>query len=145
MTQPPYPPPSGPPEPPYRAVPPTGALPWGLGLFVFFPIPFVGSVIAGIAMVISSTSQIKYGGLARENANRAANWGLTYLLATFVLVGAHFSILFVQREIEGFFPFGLIILTWLAVTILHVVFTIIGLVRASRRQPVRINGIPFFR
>ncbi|MFD1860707.1 DUF4870 domain-containing protein [Aeromicrobium camelliae] len=135
--------PQGPPG--HHPSAPTGALPWGLGLLIFFPIPFIGSLIASITMLIVGMSQRKLGGLARDNAQRAANWGLTYLLATVVLVGSHFGILFALRQIDGFFPFGFIILTWAAVTVLHIVFTIFGLVRASGQRPVRINGIPFFR
>ncbi|WP_166375991.1 DUF4870 domain-containing protein [Aeromicrobium phragmitis] len=129
----------------YHPSAPTGALPWGLGLLVFFPIPFVGSLAAAVTMTIVGASQRELGGLARHNAQRAANWGLTYLLATVVLIGAHFGILFALRQIDGFFPFGFIILTWIAATVLHIVFTIIGLIQASSRRPVRINGIPFLR
>ncbi|WP_293788060.1 DUF4870 domain-containing protein [uncultured Aeromicrobium sp.] len=110
---------------------------------MFLPIPFAGSLIASITMLIVGVSQRKLGGLARDNAQRAANWGLTYLLATVALVGSHFGILFALRQINGSFPFGVIIVPWAAVTVLHIVFTLMGLVRASGQRPVRVNGIPF--
>ncbi|MBD5787244.1 hypothetical protein IF650_13775 [Cellulosimicrobium terreum] len=140
--QPGYPPPGyGPPFAP----PATGALSWGLGLLVLFPIPFVGSLAAGIAMVVASRAQVSQGPLARVNATRAGNWGLTYLLGTVLLVGAHFVILASLQDIDGFFPFGIILCTWLLLTVVHLVLTVVGLVQANGRREVRVGGIPFYR
>ncbi len=140
-----YPQPGAVPGYPVQPPPSTGVLPWALGLIALFPIPFVGSLAAGIAMIVAARTPRQQAPTARENANRAANWGLTYLIATVLLVGGHFSVLFVAHEIHGFFPFGLIILSWLAVSVVHVVFSIVGWVQASQGRRVAVTGLPVFR
>lgn len=139
-----YPPPPGYPYAPARPAS-TGALPWGLGLLIFVPIPFISSIAASLAMILSARTAAQQVPSARENANRAGNWGLTYLIATLVLLGGHFSSLFVGYTSSHFFPFGLIILTWAAVSVVHVVFSIIGLVQASQGRRVSVTGLPIFR
>lgn len=140
MTQPGYPPVYPAPRPA-----PNGSLPWGLGLLVLIPIPFLSALIASVAMIVSARTRAQQAPTARENANRAANWGLTYLLATVLLMGTHFTVLFISQDIQGFFPFGLIVLTWVGFSIVHLVFSIIGLVQASQGRRVPLNGLPIFR
>ncbi|TYL45510.1 DUF4870 domain-containing protein [Nocardioides sp. BGMRC 2183] len=135
-------------QPPPKPV--TGALSWGLGFGVLVVcLPFVGSLITGALMGIVGNVQSKQGGLAAENGRNAANWGLTYVTLTVVLVGTHFGLLALLTadggEIEGFFPFGLIICTWAAVTVAHLVFTIMGMTRAGRQQVFKAPAIPFLR
>ena len=137
------PPPPAAPEPPQPTGPAT--LAWSLGFLILACVPFVSSVIASIAMVLSGLSASAHGGVVGENGRRAANWGLTYLLLTVVLVGSHFGILFAAGTIEGFFPFGLIILTWVAVSIAHVVICILGMVRVSQHRVLHAWAIPFYR
>lgn len=139
-----YPPAPGYPYAPARPAS-TGALPWGLGLLIFVPIPFISSIAASLAMILSARTAAQQVPSARENANRAGNWGLTYLIATLVLLGGHFSSLFVGYTSSHFFPFGFIILTWAAVSVVHVVFSIIGLVQASQGRRVSVTGLPVFR
>ena len=138
-----------PPPPPAAAEPPqpTGpaTLAWALGLIILACLPFVSSIIASLAMVLAGLSASAHGGVVGENGRRAANWGLTYLLLTVVLVGGHFGILFAAGTIEGFFPFGLIILTWGAVSIAHVVICILGIVRVSQGRALHAWAIPFYR
>ena len=55
----------------------TGALSYALGFLAFIPIPFLSLVIAGVVMASVYPGQRKWGGIARENARRAGNWGLT--------------------------------------------------------------------
>lgn len=130
---------------PAPPAPSTGALPWALGLIALFPIPFVGSLAASIAMIVAARTPRQQVPSARENANRAANWGLTYLIATVLLVGGHFSALFIAHEFRGFLPFGFIILTWFAISIVHIVFSIVGWVQASQGRRVAVTGLPIFR
>lgn len=130
---------------PVPPAPSTGALPWALGLIALFPIPFVGSLAASITMIVAARTPRQQVPSARENANRAANWGLTYLIATVLLVGGHFSALFVADRIHGFLPFGFIILSWLAISVVHIVFSIVGWVQASQGRRVAVTGLPIFR
>ncbi len=149
-SMPPPPPPSGwsPPPPPPPAGSTAGALPWGLGLLVFVCVPFVSSVIASVTMAIVGRSQRSREWAVAENGRRAANWGLTYLLLTVLLVGGHFTLLFVLTrdgsEIEGFFPFGIIITTWAVLTLVHVGLSVAGLIAGLNRKVLRAPAIPFF-
>lgn len=118
---------------------------WGLGLLILLCVPFVSSVIASIAMVLAGASAQRSGGATAENGRRAGNWGLTYLLLTVVLLGTHFGLLFALEEIEGFFPFGIIIVTWGVVSVAHVVISVVGLIRASKGRVLQVWAIPFFR
>lgn len=137
------PPPPTAPEPPQPTGPAT--LAWALGLIILACVPFVSSLIASFAMVFAGISASTRGGVVGENGRRAANWGLTYLLLTVVLVGGHFGILFAAGTIEGFFPFGLIILTWVAVSIAHVAICVLGIVRVSQGRALRPWAVPFYR
>ncbi|MEV4735726.1 MULTISPECIES: DUF4870 domain-containing protein [unclassified Microbacterium] len=131
------------------APPPRGLLPWALGLLILVPFPFVGGLASGIAMAVSGGASRRSGGVAAENARVALNWGLTYLLVSTVLVISHFVLLFAlsaRGPIEGFFPFGTIITIYFALSVLHVVLVIVGMVRASAGKVMRIPfAIPFLR
>ncbi|GAA2075806.1 hypothetical protein GCM10009821_13730 [Aeromicrobium halocynthiae] len=124
------------------------ALPWGLGLGVFLCVPFVSSVLASIAMVVAGRLQRGKERHVAENGRNAANWGLTYLLLTVVLVGTHFGLLYALTRdggsIDGFFPFGIIILTWITVSVVHVGFSIAGLVKGLRQEIFSAPAISFF-
>lgn len=154
----PYPhPPVGYPQPPAGypagayavAAPPRGLLPWALGLLILVPFPFVGGIASGIAMAVSGGASRRAGGVARENARSALNWGLTYLLVSTGLLVTHFVLLGVlsaDGPITGFFPFGTIILLYVAVGILHLVLVIVGMVRASAGKVMRVPfAIPYLR
>lgn len=135
--------------PPPRPAPSTlGALPWALGLGVFLCVPFVSSVLASVAMVVAGRLQRGKERHVAENGRNAANWGLTYLVLTVALVGTHFGLLYALTRdggrIEGFFPFGLIILTWIAVSVVHVGFSIAGLVKGLRQEVFAAPAVPFF-
>lgn len=153
--QPPY-GPSGPwqhgPVPPAGyGIPPrptrTGDGAWWAGLVVFALIPFVSSLAAGITQWLVGRGQQKHGPLAAENGRRAANWGMTYLLATLVLVGGHFFLLYLLTRdgssIGGFYPFGIIITVWMAYTVVHVVVSIWGGIVAKSGRVFKLNGLPF--
>lgn len=142
-----YPVPGYPAPPP--AVPPRGLLPWVLGFLILVPFPFVGGLASGIAMAVSGGASRRAGGPARENARSALNWGLTYLMVSTLLVILHFVLLFVltaDAPTASFYPLGIPITLYFAVSILHLVVVIIGTVRASSGKVMRVPfAIPFVR
>jgi uncharacterized Tic20 family protein len=127
--------------------PQSGGLAWALGLLVFAFFPFLSSVLAGIVMAVVGRSQRSKGPLAAENGRRAANWGLTYLMSTVVLIGTHFAVLFIfqDRIPNSFFPMGIFVTAWAAISLLHVIVSIAGLIVAERGRVFRWNGLPFLR
>lgn len=112
-------------------------------------LPFFGSMLAGGLMIGLGLAQRGKGQLAAHNGIRAANWGLTYLLATIVLIGGHFFLLwFLSRDggsVGGFFPFGILITLWGLVSLWHLVVCIWGAIVTSQHRAFGANGIPFFR
>jgi hypothetical protein len=131
------------------ATPPRGLLPWALGLLIFIPFPFVGGLASGIAMAVSGGASRRFGGVARENARVALNWGLTYLLVSTGLLITHFLVLFTlttDSPSSGFYPIGIPITLYFAVSVLHVVLVIIGMVKASAGKVIRVPfAIPYLR
>ncbi len=131
------------------AVPPRGLLPWALGLLILVPFPFVGGLASGIAMAVSGGSSRRFGGVAGENARAAANWGLTYLLVSTVLLISHFVILFsltADSPSSGFYPIGIPITIYFALSVFHVVLVIMGMVKASGGKIMRVPfAIPYLR
>lgn len=131
------------------AVPPRGLLPWALGLLILVPFPFVGGFASGIAMAVSGGSSRRFGGVAGENARAAANWGLTYLLVSTVLLISHFVILFsltADSPSSGFYPIGIPITIYFALSVFHVVLVIMGMVKASSGKVMRVPfAIPYLR
>ncbi|MEV7609527.1 DUF4870 domain-containing protein [Microbacterium sp. NPDC089320] len=131
------------------AVPPRGLLPWALGLLILIPFPFVGGLASGLAMALSGGTSRRYGGVARENARAALNWGLTYLLVSTVLLITHFVLLFAltsDSPASGFYPLGIPITLYFALSVLHLVLVVVGMVRASSGKVVRVPfAIPYLR
>jgi hypothetical protein len=131
------------------AVPPRGLLPWALGLLILIPFPFVGGLASGIAMAVSGGTSRRFGGVAGENARAAANWGLTYLLVSTVLLISHFVILFsltADSPSSGFYPIGIPITIYFALSAFHVVLVIMGMVKASGGRVMRVPfAIPYLR
>lgn len=144
--QPSYPPPG---YPAVAPVPPRGLLPWVLGFLIVIPFPFVGGVASGIAMSVSGGGSRRAGGVARENARAALNWGLTYLLISTSLIVMHFVILFsltADSPATGFYPIGIPLTIYVAISLLHLVLVIIGTVRSSSGAVMRVPfAIPFVR
>lgn len=131
------------------AVPPRGLLPWALGLLILIPFPFVGGLASGLAMALSGGASRRFGGVARENARAALNWGLTYLLISTVLLVTHFVLLFAltsESPTTGFYPIGIPITIYFALSLLHLVLVIVGMVRASGGKVMRVPfAIPYLR
>ena len=127
---------------------PTGALPWFLGLIVLACLPFLGSVIATLAMYFVGRAQADKGPLAAENGRRAANWGLTYFLATVILVPAQFILVFAITGGEGtknLLPLGIPITIWGVISIGHVVLSLWGGIAALNRVVFWGRGVPVIR
>lgn len=131
------------------AVPPRGLLPWVLGFLIVIPFPFVGGIASGIAMAVSGGASRRAGGVARENARAALNWGLTYLLISTSLIVLHFVILFAltaDSPATGFYPIGIPLTIYAAISLLHLVLVIVGTIRSSSGKVMRVPfAIPFAR
>lgn len=152
----PHPYPPAHPGAPYGAYPvvqpgrtPTGTLSWALGFLIFLLIPFLSGIISGAAMALTFGAAAKHGGVARENARSAANWGLTYVTLSLVLVIAHFIAVFAFADSgagRGFFPIGIPITIYFAVSLLHVVLVIVGTVKSSSGKVMRVPfAVPYIR
>lgn len=139
------------PYPPHSYAPPkpaTGALGWILGLTsLVLLLPFFNNLIGGVTMAIVAKLTGKGSPLSLENSRRAANWGLTCALLSVLLAIPFFILIFGYTEqIEGhFFPTGLFVIGWAALSLLHLVVSVAGFVVAQRGKVVKWNGIPFFR
>lgn len=145
-----YPTPGYPGQFPPAVAPARGLLPWALGFLVLIPFPFIGGLASGLAMAVSGGSARRTGGPAAENARSALNWGLTYLMVSTVLLVMHFVLLITVTSqgnaSTGFFPLGIPITLYFAVSLLHVVLVIIGTVRVSSGGVMRVPfAIPFAR
>lgn len=116
-----------------------GTVAWAMGFLAYIPIPFVGSIITGIVMSLVGYAQRDKGALARENGRHAANWGLTYLLMTVVLIGGAVVTLAISTGGGGRVPdpitpivFTMIGIWAFPLQITHLVLTITGVVKASK-------------
>lgn len=124
----------------------TGKEAYLLGFLAYIPVPFLGSLVAGAAMALAYRGQRHKSALAAENARRAANWGLTYVLATVVvLVATALGGLAANRAGGSDGPLAVLALL-LPLGIAHLMVTIRGVVLAGRgevfRNPI---AIPFLR
>lgn len=143
-------PPAGYPGQQYApARPRTGTVAWALGFLIFIPIPILGTVAAGIAMPAMFGSASKGSDVARANARSAANWGLTYLLASVVLLITHIVLVISlggSEGMRGFYPIGIAITLYFAISILHIVLTIMGTVRAAQGKVLKVPfAIPYIK
>ncbi|GAA3889043.1 hypothetical protein GCM10022381_33580 [Leifsonia kafniensis] len=127
------------------AVPRKGTLGYGLGFLAYVPIPFVGMLVAGIAMAAVYPAAKKQGGVAAENARRAANWGLTVVATLVVLVLAVIVLANVFSGVKGFFPIGTPVVGFFVLAIVHVIVCIMGLVIGNRGDVFEnALAIPFY-
>ncbi|MDO5052730.1 MAG: DUF4870 domain-containing protein [Pseudoclavibacter sp.] len=138
------------PYPPYAAAvpgqrPPTGGYAWGLGFLSYLPIPLCFLFPIVLAFVYR---KLRRSGspVAAENGRNALNWGITFVLVCLLSYAsmALFAWLFHQKT-----PIEFIILPLLTVAaagVTHVVFCIMGLVRAARQRVFApAIAIPFVR
>ncbi len=123
-----------------------GATQWSLGLIAVIPFPFVTAITAGIVMIAAGRSRSPATEAGERNRTNAANWGLTYLLSSIILIALHIAFLFVLDDTYSgsFFPIGIPITFWFAVSLTHIVFSIVGSVKASRGVVFAPIALPFF-
>ncbi|WP_147680880.1 DUF4870 domain-containing protein [Actinomyces ruminicola] len=125
-----------------------GAIAWYTGLFVLVLYPGFGAIIASIIMIAVGLSCRKDPEPVRTNGTAAANWGINYLLATVLLLGSFLYYLIAilpGRGSDDFLPWGLPVVAWLLISLLHVIICIAFGVRASRGKVVPFRGIPFIK
>lgn len=139
-------PPYGRPYYPQARPQPTGAHAWYMGLFVFVLIPGLGSIVAAIVMIAVGHTCRRDPEPARTNGTAAASWGVNYLLATILFLGGFFveMIVLPPDDLSGFLP-SVPYVTWLIISLFHVIICIAFGVRASRGKVVPFRGIPFIR
>lgn len=125
---------------------PTGALAYGLGFLAFLSVPIVAVMIAGLVMVAVFPAHKKKGGLAAENARRAANWGLT-IVALMVLIAAALGALWlVGRDARGVCPLTVLTVFYVIFAVTHVSVCILGVIKAHRGEVFTNRlAIPFLK
>lgn len=104
-------------------------------------------IVAGLVMAAIYPSQKRHGGLAAENGRRAANWGLT-IVALMIVIAGSFVWLSIAGENDPDLARGALIpvVSYIGLSIVHVVVILIGLVRANRSQVFNNPlAIPFLR
>ncbi|WP_219108562.1 hypothetical protein [Actinomyces sp. 594] len=119
-----------------------------MGIFVFGFYPGVGAIITSVIMIAVGLNCRKDPEPVRTNGTAAASWGINYLLATIVFLGSFLVYLFAFMPDDGsddFLPWGLPVLAWLLISLIHVIICIAFGVRASRGKVVPFRGIPFIK
>ena len=126
----------------------TGTVAWAIGLVVLVFVPVLPSLAAGLLMGLIGRAQRGNGPIAAANGRYAGNWGFTYLLLSVILWTAHF-VLFFTTTSDGpgsnFYPLGIPVIIWAALTVGHLVICIIGIARANRGKVFKVPAIGFLR
>lgn len=132
-----------------------GTVAWALGFLAYFPVPFLGLILAGVVQLVVGLAQRTHGGLAAVNGVRAANWGLTQLcwpvlmavtLGIAVLTGSPSPSGDGVRFLPAMEILVLIVLgLYFVVGLLQLVYAIVGTVQASRGHRVRLPVLPVLR
>ena len=123
---------------------PNGSTPWYVGLIALTMIPGISAIIASLVMIGMGLSQRKDVEPARTNALKAVNWGLTYMLATVVLLAIQFYILSgIQSSTDPLI--GTALFLWLLISLFHVIYCPVAGKRAAKGRRVGFCGIPFLR
>jgi len=124
----------------------TGVSAWALGLLILLPVPMLGSLAAGGAMVAAYGSLSRQGPLAKANAATARRWGAGFLLVSTALLVLQLALsvprLFGTPEPVGFLPLGIPIVLYVLVCVVHLVVVVRGTLQARRGEVVRL---PFVR
>lgn len=142
-----FPPPTGQPQQVLLVRPlANGAVQWGVGLLALIPFPFVSAIVAGIVMTAVGRSRAPATEAGERNRTNAANWGITYLISSVILIALHIAFLFTfdDEYSSTFYPIGIPITIWFALSVTHVVLSIVGLVKASRGVVFKPIALPFF-
>lgn len=142
-----FPPPTGQPQQVLLVRPlANGAVQWGVGLLALIPFPFVSAIVAGIVMTAVGRSRGPATEAGERNRTNAANWGITYLISSIILIALHIAFLFTfdDEHSSTFYPIGIPITIWFALSVTHVVLSIVGLVKASKGVVFKPIALPFF-
>lgn len=121
-----------------------------LALLAWIPVPFVGALVAGVAMAAAYPRQRQLSPLAAENARAAANWGLTFALGTLLSVALTIAVGIAttpQGDGGGDGPGWPVVflVPVLVLGVMHLVITVRGLGRTARGESFRPPAVPFFR
>ena len=129
-------------QPPWQPPrPATGAVAWWLGLLGFTLVPYLNTFVAGIAMLFAGLSVRKQSPLAATNGRAAANWGLTTVVLTVILLAGVLDANDGSRSFPVWVPASLYAVLYVA----HLVAAVGGGVRAHRGKPVAWPAVPFVR
>jgi len=125
----------------------TGVSAWALGLLVLLPVPILGALAAGGAMVAAYGSLSRQGPLAKANAAAARVWGAIFLIVSTALLVIQLVLGLIRlaqpsTAASGFFPQGLPITLYVLVCLVHLVVVVVATLRARRGEIVRL---PFLR
>lgn len=125
----------------------TGVSAWALGLLILIPVPMLGALASGGAMIAAYGTLSKQGELAKANAASARRWGLIFLVVSTGLLVAQLVIGVVRLVTHasgapGFLPLGIPIALYFIVCVVHVMVVVVGTMRARRGEIVRM---PFAR
>lgn len=125
----------------------TGVSAWALGLLILLPVPMLGSLASGGAMIAAYGSLSRQGPLAKANAASARRWGAIFLVVSTGLLVLQLAIGLIRlmtpsQEASGFLPQGLPILLYALVCVVHLVVVTAATLRARRGEVVRL---PFMR
>ena len=123
----------------------SGTPAWTLGLIALFPLPILNSALAGVVMLVVGLNQRNVGGTAAQNGVNAASWGLLQIVvpALFFITMTVGMItgedtetgLRMPAPLEMALPiFGI---TWIFLSIAHLVVVILGIVKSSRGEVFR--------
>ena len=118
---------------------------WALGLIALFPLPILNSALAGVVMLVVGLNQRNVGGTAAQNGVNAASWGFLQIVvpALFFITMTVGMItgedtetgLRMPAPLEMALPiFGI---TWIFLSIAHLVVVILGIVKSSRGEVFR--------
>lgn len=122
----------------------TGVSAWVLGLLILLPVPMLGSLASGGAMVAAYGSLSRQGPLAKANAAAARRWGAIFLVVSTGLLVLQLILGLVRltapagQTASGFLLQGLPILLYTLVCLVHLVVVIMGTLRARRGEVVRL-------
>lgn len=121
----------------------TGVSAWALGLLVLLPVPMLGSLAAGGAMVAAYGSLSRQGPLAKANAASARRWGAGFLIVSTALLVLQLAVsvprLFGTPEPVGFLPLGIPIILYALVCVVHLVVVVRGTLQARRGELVHLS------
>ncbi|SJN30055.1 hypothetical protein FM104_06800 [Microbacterium esteraromaticum] len=119
----------------------TGASAWALGLLVLLPIPLMGPLAAGGAMIAAYGTLSRQGRLAKANAASARRWGRFFLVSSTALLVLQLALTLPRwwsgPVTTGFFPIGIPIVLYALVCVVHLVVVTVGTVQARRGELVR--------